>query len=273
VPAPHGGARVPGRRGDTRSVTTLTTGARGDVIGVIYDAGMQTALEQAQSRTHALENMFLAAHLLRESNIPAASPESVSLLRELLPLSGEQAMRQHLRARGVTLREAAGTPTGKRTYTPAVRKLLATEGKARPDGSYPIRDAQDVSDAVDDFDRSEGSDADREHIILRAKAVPGGTDALPASWSGSTRLQESMTPGWSIPTLDGGTLGAVRLREAKSAADLSRLGVPILADSPLAGQRPSELPPGIPTLAPGTGGLSRTRLTESVGGSVLRRVS
>jgi hypothetical protein len=234
---------------------------------------MQTALEQAQSRTHALENMFLAAHLLRESNIPAASPESVSLLRELLPLSGEQAMRQHLRARGVTLREAAGTPTG-RTYTPAVRKLLATEGKARPDGSYPIRDAQDVENAVDDFNRASGSEEDKAHIVERAKAVAGGTDKLPADWAGSTKkqLQESATPGWAIPTIGGGTLGATRLREAKTAAELGQAGIPLRSSSPLGGQRQSELPPGIPTL-PEAPGLRRVPLTESMSGSVISRIS
>jgi hypothetical protein len=236
---------------------------------------MQTALETAQAQTHAMQSLFAAAKVLREAQVPANSPRSMELFPELLRLGDQDAMRRHVQAStrldGVPLREAAGAPTGK--YAAGARKLLAKEGLARPDGSYPIRTAKDVEDAVADFNRVDGSPEDKAHIIERAKAVDGGTDALPADWSASTRsLQESAAPGWSIPTVDGRALGPTRLREARSAADLSSLGVPILSDSPLAGQRPSELPAGIPVL-PVTGALSRTRLTESVGGSVLRRVS
>jgi hypothetical protein len=246
---------------------------------------LETKLSEAERRAHGLENMFCAARALREAQVPAAG--STDIFRELLGLDGLDAMRRHIR-------EATGTPTGKRTYTPAVRKLLATEGKARPDGSYPIRDAQDVSDAVDDFNRADGSDADREHIIARAKAVANGTDALPADWAGSTKkqLQESAAGlrqagprkartveelaqwGIPVPTPDG-ACGAVHLREASSVDDLARFGLPVLNASPLAGQRPSELPAGIPVLpeAPGASALRRVPLTESVTGSVVRRVA
>jgi hypothetical protein len=228
---------------------------------------MPTALELAQGRTAAMEGLFAAARVLREAQVPANSPRSIELFRELIALPDQEAMRRHIR-------EAAGTSTASK-YTPSVRRHLATTGEARPDGSYPIRSAADVSDAVADFDRSEGSEADREHIIARAKAVPDGTNALPASWAGSTRsLQESATPGWAIPTLDGGTLGPTRLREAKTAADLGSLGVPILADSPLVGQRQSGLPAGIPVLAAAPGATLRpAKLTESISGTVLSRIS
>jgi hypothetical protein len=238
---------------------------------------MQTALELAQGRTHGLENMFAAARVLREAQVPANSPQSIDLFRKLLRLPDQDAMRRHVQGStqqlaGVPLREAAGTPTG-RTYTPAVRKLLATEGKARPDGSYPIRDAKDVEDAVDDFNRASGSDEDKAHIVERAKAVAGGTDKLPADWSASTRLQEAEVPGWAIPMVGGGTLGQARLREATSLAELGQAGIPLRSTSPLAAQRHSELPPGIPTLAPGTGALRRVPLAESASGTVVRRIS
>ena len=51
-----------------------------------------------------------------------------------------------------------------------------------PDGSYPIRSAKDVENAVRDYDRS-GQKADvKAHIIARAKAI-GAESALPDDWA------------------------------------------------------------------------------------------
>jgi hypothetical protein len=150
-----------------------------------------------------------------------------------VPLPDIQSMRAHVQGQRVRLREG--------DYTPSARKLLAREGKARPDGSYPIDSAQDVEDAVDDFNRSDGSAEDRHHIVERAKAV-GAKDKLPEGWSASTKaLHESAGAGnlerlLGIPLLPAGSAaGPVRLREA-SAADLAqleaKLGIPMLDGAP-----------------------------------------
>jgi hypothetical protein len=227
-----------------------------------------------------LEHMFAAAKVLREAQIPASTPGAVALFRELIELPDQPAMVRRVR-------EAAGTPP--RTYTKAARQALAEKGQAMPDkesgGRYPVRDSRDVEDAVNDWGRNGSSPDVKAHIIQAAQKV-GATDALPADWAGSTKKLQESAAGLrqaglrearsvadlahaGIPTLDG----PVRLREATSAAELGQAGIPLRSTSPLAGQRHSELPAGIPTLAPGTGALSRTRLTESVGGGVLRRVA
>ena len=74
----------------------------------------------------------------------------------------------------------------KKDYSTEKRKEMAARGEARPDGSYPIADGEDVANAVDDFNRSSGSDADKAHIKARAKAV-GAEDRLPDDWQDSSK--------------------------------------------------------------------------------------
>ena len=51
-----------------------------------------------------------------------------------------------------------------------------------PDGSYPIRTAEDVENAVRDYDRSGKQPEVRAHIVARARAI-GAESALPADWT------------------------------------------------------------------------------------------
>ena len=69
----------------------------------------------------------------------------------------------------------------KREFSTKEREKLADQGAARPDGSYPIKSAKDVENAVKDFGRANGSAADKAHIIARAKAI-GAETSLPDDW-------------------------------------------------------------------------------------------
>jgi hypothetical protein len=67
-------------------------------------------------------------------------------------------------------------------FSAAQREKDAAEGVAMPDGSYPIRSAKDVANALRDCCRS-GEKADvKAHIIARAKAI-GAASALPDDWT------------------------------------------------------------------------------------------
>ena len=70
----------------------------------------------------------------------------------------------------------------KRELSAAQREKDAEEGVAMADGSYPIRSAKDVEDAVRDYYRSGEKSDVKAHIIARAKAI-GAERALPADWS------------------------------------------------------------------------------------------
>lgn len=67
------------------------------------------------------------------------------------------------------------------TFTAAYRRLLAKMGMAMPDGSYPIRNVTDLTNAVKDFNRSGGSAAEKAWIIKRAHDL-NAISALPKSW-------------------------------------------------------------------------------------------
>lgn len=63
------------------------------------------------------------------------------------------------------------------------RKAFAKSGVAMSDGSYPIRNASDLSNAIHAIGRGSGSHADiRAHIVKRAKTL-GLTKSLPKDWN------------------------------------------------------------------------------------------
>ena len=69
----------------------------------------------------------------------------------------------------------------KHEFSTTEREKDAEAGVAMPDGSYPIRNAQDVETAVRDFHRSGEKPDVKAHIIARAKAI-GAESALPDDW-------------------------------------------------------------------------------------------
>ncbi len=69
-------------------------------------------------------------------------------------------------------------------YIPMIeRRKLAKSGKAMPGGSFPIRNAEDLQNAIRAFGRAKESDrADvKRHIIKRARAL-GKYDLVPQEW-------------------------------------------------------------------------------------------
>lgn len=61
------------------------------------------------------------------------------------------------------------------------RQKLAKEGKAMPDGSFPIANAADLKNAIQAAGRAKNQAAVKAHILKRAKAL-GLTDLLPDGW-------------------------------------------------------------------------------------------
>lgn len=82
----------------------------------------------------------------------------------------------------------------KRTFSERRRKDLARQGKALPDGSFPIENKQDLENAVRAIGRAKDPEAAKKHIISRAKEL-GATDMLPADWSASTKEEKAITAG------------------------------------------------------------------------------
>jgi hypothetical protein len=72
------------------------------------------------------------------------------------------------------------------------RMQLAEEGKALPDGAYPIRDIEDLKNAIQAYGRSKPSERRmvRKHIIKRARQLKQ-SDLIPSEWSNADSAELS----------------------------------------------------------------------------------
>lgn len=68
-----------------------------------------------------------------------------------------------------------------RTFSTQQRQDLAKQGKAMPDGSYPVENVGDLQNAIQSFGRSGSKPAVKEHIVKRANAL-GRPDLVPKEW-------------------------------------------------------------------------------------------
>lgn len=84
-----------------------------------------------------------------------------------------------------------------RTFTAEERRKLASEGKARPDGSYTIENEEDLHNAIRAWGRGGATSADKAHIKKRAKEL-GAEGSLPDDWkevSGSGEPERFVVDG------------------------------------------------------------------------------
>lgn len=73
------------------------------------------------------------------------------------------------------------------------RKRLAQEGKALPDGSYPISNESDLKNAIQAYGRSKPSKraAVRRHIMKKARGM-GRSDLIPEKWKSAAIIDEEV---------------------------------------------------------------------------------
>lgn len=85
--------------------------------------------------------------------------------------------------------EAKSTAVEKRTFTAEEREKLAREGKALPDGSFPIVNVEDLKNAIQAIGRAKDPAAAKRHIKKRARAL-GHEDLIPDEWSSGKKFAE-----------------------------------------------------------------------------------
>jgi hypothetical protein len=61
------------------------------------------------------------------------------------------------------------------------RRRLADQGKALPDGSFPIRNREDLQDAIQSFGRANDKDEAKRWIKRRARELNAEAE-LPEDW-------------------------------------------------------------------------------------------
>lgn len=70
----------------------------------------------------------------------------------------------------------------KRMYDEEARTAMAEAGEALPDGSFPIKDEDDLKNAIQAYGRAGDKEAAKAHIMKRAAAL-GKEDLIPEDWS------------------------------------------------------------------------------------------
>lgn len=98
-----------------------------------------------------------------------------------------------------------------RDYSQEVRDNMAESGQALPDGSFPIKNKSDLTNAISSMGRASYADNAKSHIIARAKDL-SLTDLLPEDWDGSTK--KASEPGVDdvhVPTVPPGKKNAASI--------------------------------------------------------------
>jgi hypothetical protein len=104
----------------------------------------------------------------------------------------------------------------------ATRERLAKQGKAMPDGSYPIRNVADLKNAIRAYGRA--SEADRakvrRHIIKRARAL-GKSELIPDNWKMTRTVTAAAMP--PAPASSSAPAGMVTSRQRLIRSENARL--------------------------------------------------
>jgi starvation-inducible DNA-binding protein len=82
-------------------------------------------------------------------------------------------------------------PVSKRDYSTEQRRTLADQGKALPDGSFPIVDKADLANAIQSIGRAHNPDLAKKHILRRAEALDA-MDMLPDSMTKASGLVSAL---------------------------------------------------------------------------------
>lgn len=110
-----------------------------------------------------------------------------------------------------------------RTFTGEQRRELARKGMAMPDGGYPIRNVEDLKNAIQAYGRGTNPQAVKKWIKKRAKELDA-EDLLPENWEISHSDDELMHYGvkgmkWGVRRYqrkDGSLTGAGKRRLKKA---------------------------------------------------------
>jgi hypothetical protein len=82
---------------------------------------------------------------------------------------------------GKLMAKAVSDKLAKREFTQAERDAAAKDGSAMADGSFPIKNKEDLKNAVTAHGRAKNPASAKRHIKRRAAAI-GATDELPDDW-------------------------------------------------------------------------------------------
>lgn len=134
----------------------------------------------------------------------------------------------------------------KRSFTDDQRKQMADKGTAMSDGSYPIANTSDLSNAIQAAGRSANYESTKRHIMRRAKAL-GAEDQIPDKWLGKRDVIMSSK------------LSLLKAKMDKLTKDATNISGPIhIAGPPMDAKRKKKIEDRLKALKEGIHGLMPT---------------
>ena len=109
------------------------------------------------------------------------TPEQLAEFEKTITKADGYGMRELLEFLGVERMLDTVESIEKREFSAEERKQSAKEGHALPDGSFPIENKSDLSNAIHAYGRAKDKSKAKAHIIARAKAL-GASDMIPEDW-------------------------------------------------------------------------------------------
>lgn len=183
----------------------------GSGMGVSIDAddmsvdmeGYESEIEMAQAEGRSPNTWFSAARVAGLTIVPIPAFHEAYLglghdFPEDMTEEDLQAAEDALTACGCADGASESTLSADtfRDYSEEERKQMAKDGRALPDGSYPIADEEDLRNAIQAIGRASDPEKTRAHIKKRARELDR-EDLVPEDWSAATvSLADAMEQGF-----------------------------------------------------------------------------
>ena len=191
--------------------------ASGKIMALVAAGASYMALMKSQ----AVHTLATKADLLGE--LAASAPN--------LKVRAEEARRQLLEAQAAELQQqalVAAAVAELAKISQDERDALAKEGKAMPDGAYPIRDVEDLKNAIQAYGRAKATErrAVRKHIIKQARKLKQEA-LIPSTWKNAESMEAaeqlaSMRASITAAAGEAVVAGAPKVEEI-SDSDLKKL--------------------------------------------------
>ena len=122
---------------------------------------------------------------LKGANIAEAQAQTLrdagTMWDAIAKTNGNKSAEADVTAKGAEAYDALMADLEKRAFSKTEREHAAISGQALPSGAFPIKNIQDLKNAIQSFGRAKDKDAAKAHIIARAKAL-GQTNLIPDNW-------------------------------------------------------------------------------------------
>lgn len=169
--------------------------ASGQVYALVAAGAMTLAkmkTDPLRDLSSRLEELEIKTGVRHDPAVLSAQAEEARL--KFASLKAERQAELEERAEELSSRVRSTEPYDSLGYiSMRTRKKLAKEGKALPDGSYPIRNVEELKDAIQAYGRSKPSKRAlvRRHIMKRARGLRHA-DLIPDKWKSAGLIDDDV---------------------------------------------------------------------------------